>query len=102
MYEKGDKMRKSELFVVGVLVFQGACGAPEDDSDLSEAALRGAPNAAGFGESLHTTGAIDHTNPFFLQLGTNPRTCATCHSPAQGWTTSSDALTASLIITQGT
>jgi len=27
----------------------------------------------------------DAGNPFFRELGTNGRTCATCHLPAQGW-----------------
>src|SRR5262245_40991048 len=27
----------------------------------------------------------DSDNPFFRELGTNGRTCATCHLPAQGW-----------------
>jgi cytochrome c peroxidase len=27
----------------------------------------------------------DAANPFFQELGTNGRTCATCHLPAQGW-----------------
>ena len=27
----------------------------------------------------------DADNPFFQELGTNGRTCATCHRPAQGW-----------------
>jgi hypothetical protein len=30
-------------------------------------------------------GEADVDNPFFQELGTNGRTCATCHLPAQGW-----------------
>jgi hypothetical protein len=45
-----------------------------------------ARNPAGVGQSLHTSGAIDFNNPFFLQNGSNPRSCATCHSATQGWT----------------
>jgi cytochrome c peroxidase len=30
-------------------------------------------------------GEADAGAPFFLELGTNGRTCATCHLPAQGW-----------------
>src|SRR5262249_22926624 len=36
-------------------------------------------------------GSIDFTNPFFQPLGTNPRTCMTCHNPDQGWTMTSAA-----------
>ncbi|HEX5411142.1 MAG TPA: hypothetical protein VFZ27_04705 [Terriglobia bacterium] len=35
--------------------------------------------------TLSTTGSIDLGNPFFQPLGTNGRTCATCHAMADGW-----------------
>lgn len=35
---------------------------------------------------LGTYGAIDVTNPFFQRLGTNGRTCNTCHIASSGWT----------------
>jgi hypothetical protein len=63
-----------------------------DDVEESSAAIRSigglepARNPAGIAETVHTTGAIDRTNPFFSVLGPNPRTCETCHSPAMGWT----------------
>ena len=28
---------------------------------------------------------VDADNPFFQELGTNGRSCVTCHRPAQGW-----------------
>ena len=33
-----------------------------------------------------TAGAVDQTNPFFQPLGSNGRTCQTCHQPKFGWT----------------
>lgn len=42
-------------------------------------------NAAGVLGTLHAAGRIDDTNPFFADLGTNGRTCVTCHRPAQAW-----------------
>jgi cytochrome c peroxidase len=36
--------------------------------------------------TLTTNGSFDMSNPFFQVLGTNGRTCATCHRPAQAWT----------------
>lgn len=33
-----------------------------------------------------TQGAIDLSNPFFQQLGTNGRSCVTCHQPGDAWT----------------
>jgi len=32
------------------------------------------------------TGSIDTTNPFFQSLGTNGRSCASCHRPENAWT----------------
>ena len=43
-------------------------------------------NPAGTHRTLVTAGAIDDGNPFFQSLGTNGRTCFTCHRPAQAWT----------------
>jgi cytochrome c peroxidase len=43
---------------------------------------------SGFSLTLSTSGDVDFTNPFFQPLGTNGRTCATCHEPADGWSVS--------------
>lgn len=43
-------------------------------------------NPGGVHRTFSTAGAIDTDNPFFQDLGTNGRTCFTCHRPAQAWT----------------
>jgi cytochrome c peroxidase len=43
-------------------------------------------NASGVFRTITTAGTIDLGNPFFQELGTNGRTCFSCHRPAQGWT----------------
>jgi cytochrome c peroxidase len=43
-------------------------------------------NPGGVHRTLTTTGAIDRSNPFFQDLGTNGRSCFSCHRPAQAWT----------------
>jgi hypothetical protein len=43
-------------------------------------------DTAGQVGTFNTAGALDLDNPFFKELGTNGRTCFTCHRPAQGWT----------------
>jgi cytochrome c peroxidase len=43
-------------------------------------------NSTGVSRTVSTAGAIDRSNPFFEELGSNGRTCFTCHRPAQGWT----------------
>ena len=42
------------------------------------------PNPSGVIETIGF-GETDADNPFFQELGTNGRTCGTCHRPAQGW-----------------
>jgi hypothetical protein len=44
---------------------------------------------------------IDLTGPFFQSLGTNGRSCGTCHRPAQGWGISTDEVKLRFLLTQG-
>jgi cytochrome c peroxidase len=44
------------------------------------------PSPTGRFQTYSTTGSIDQTNAFFAVLGTNGRTCATCHQPQDAWT----------------
>lgn len=43
-------------------------------------------NQMGVAATISTTGAIDLDNPFFHSLGSNGRSCGTCHQPQDGWT----------------
>ena len=43
-------------------------------------------NPSGAAATHSTTGSVDLTGPFFQSLGTNGRSCATCHLPSDGWT----------------
>jgi cytochrome c peroxidase len=43
-------------------------------------------NPSGLAATFSTTGSIDTKNPFFQSLGTNGRSCATCHQQSEGWT----------------
>jgi cytochrome c peroxidase len=42
-------------------------------------------NSAGVLATLTTSGSFEPPNPFFADLGTNGRSCVTCHRPAQAW-----------------
>jgi hypothetical protein len=42
-------------------------------------------NPSGVALTLSGTGRIDRTGPFFTSLGTNGRTCESCHQAADGW-----------------
>lgn len=39
----------------------------------------------GFSATNSTTGSVDLSGPFFQSLGTNGRSCGTCHAPADGF-----------------
>ena len=54
--------------------------------------LWGSPNSSGMARTFSTMGYIDRQGPFFQSLGTNSRTCATCHDPAHGWSVSAEAV----------
>src|SRR5215471_18299172 len=43
------------------------------------------PNSSGVLAIVSMNGS-QAENPFFQELGTNGRSCVTCHQPAQGWT----------------
>jgi cytochrome c peroxidase len=45
-------------------------------------------NPGGTSSTFSTTGNIDLTGPFFKSLGTNGRSCATCHQPGDGMSVS--------------
>lgn len=45
----------------------------------------GFPNPTGTAATFGSQGVIDTTGPFFQNLGSNGRSCDTCHRPEQGW-----------------
>ena len=60
------------------------------------------PNGSGFLETRNAGGApIDLTGPFFQSLGTNGRSCGTCHRPAQGWGISANEVKIRFLLSRG-
>ena len=45
-------------------------------------------NPTGILKTFSTTGKVDLSGPFFQSLGTNGRSCATCHQDSDGWSVS--------------
>ena len=43
-------------------------------------------NPTGLATTFNTAGRLDRNNPFFQKLGTNGRSCDTCHQASDGWT----------------
>src|SRR5690349_8981802 len=60
------------------------------------------PNATGFSATLSASGPMDLTNPFFQKLGTNGRSCDTCHVAGEGWTIKPSSVQARFDATGGT
>jgi cytochrome c peroxidase len=56
---------------------------------------------AGVFETLSTAGKVDRRGAFFQSLGTNGRTCGTCHVPDEGFGLSAAAATRVFVRTQG-
>jgi len=55
-------------------------------ADAPEPSVVVTPDATGQLRTLNVNGEFDLSNPFFQELGTNGRTCNSCHQPDQGWT----------------
>ena len=69
--------------VVGMAAGHGGALAHEDNTTALVAR-----NASGTVRTVNLNGPLDLNNPFFRELGTNGRSCFSCHRPAQGWTIS--------------
>src|SRR5581483_8788543 len=79
---EGGQMHRNTVAVLAaaaITVVAAATGA--DQTSPSEMT---SINASGAQRTI-STAAIDLTNPFFQDLGTNGRACVTCHRPAQSW-----------------
>jgi cytochrome c peroxidase len=60
------------------------------------------PNSTGVLSTYSTAGGVDVTNPFFQSLGTNGRSCGTCHISSSAWTITPADVQAKFNATQGT
>lgn len=60
------------------------------------------PDPSGFVETYNINNtSIDLTGPFFQSLGTNGRSCSSCHRPAEGWSVSAAEVQSRFLLTQG-
>lgn len=83
-------MKQTTCVLGVVLVCSSACGL-EDDVTVGELAaaitVDTSSHPNGVIGSVSTTGSIDRSadNPFFASLGSNGRTCGSCHFERAGW-----------------
>ena len=60
------------------------------------------PNPGGASQTYSTVGGgIDQTGPFFQSLGTNGRSCGSCHQPSDGMSVSAANVQARFVLTEG-
>ncbi len=58
-------------------------------------------NPTGASQTISSTGGIDLNSPFFQSIGTNGRSCVTCHQPSDGMSVSAADVRLRFAITQG-
>jgi len=66
--------------VAGLLGTAGRAAGQTDPDPLTFS------DSSGVVRTVDLDGPLDVTNPFFQELGTNGRTCFSCHRPDEGWT----------------
>ena len=60
------------------------------------------PNPNGASQTYSTLGGgIDQTGPFFQSMGTNGRSCATCHQPSDGMSIAAEEVQERFLMTRG-
>jgi hypothetical protein len=72
-----------------------ATAAPPDSRLLSF------PDATGEVRTFNVNGEVDLDNPFFQDLGTNGRSCVTCHQPNEAWSITPEGVQARLMTSGG-
>jgi cytochrome c peroxidase len=98
-------MLKRHLVSLAVVVSTGAVVGvlASDLSTAGETESRQlvSDDPAGQVRTFNTNGALDLDNPFFKDLGTNGRSCFTCHRPAQGWTITPESVQSRFVESRG-
>jgi hypothetical protein len=101
---------KSIVCLVSLTSLAAACAGTsvdEDPTEQAETPLRGggmldpARNESGAAKTITSAGTIDTANPYFQSLGTNGRTCGSCHLAGEGWTITPRKLQARFDATDG-
>src|SRR4051794_13855331 len=80
-----SKPRELHRFKLMALMLATSMAALADDPTTLHNLVRFA-NPSGLAATYSATGSVDLQSPFFQNLGTNGRTCNSCHQPADGWT----------------
>ncbi len=90
------RYRVAVSIAVGILAVSAAIS-----EGLSIPNLAPFGNDSGVARTFNTNGAIDLSNDFFQSLGTNGRSCGTCHQASDGWTVTPAHIQSRFATTQG-
>jgi hypothetical protein len=88
--------------LAAALLASQSAGAEDQRDDQQQGPLLVFPNPSGISATFNTAGRIDRSNPFFQKLGTNGRSCDTCHQASDGWTVTPNHIQARFDATKGT
>jgi hypothetical protein len=91
-----NSVRPVTTILVIACVFGATHAAADNGPDLT------AVDATGLIRTFTASGSIDTGNPFFQSLGTNGRSCNTCHRAEQGWSITPANMQARFASTRGT
>lgn len=110
IHRVGSRRRAGRLAIAGgvaaaILAFSpstmfGAANADDDDPPPPNSERH--RNVSGAALTLSTTGRIDRSNPFFASIGTNGRSCESCHQAAEGWSVTPQGIRARFESSRGT
>jgi len=94
------KNNKVALLGLSALLVEAAfAGSPA--AGQGPAPLELFPDASGVFATASSAGGIDRRSAFFKSLGTNGRTCGTCHVPEQAFTLNAAAADLTFVLTRG-
>lgn len=99
--QRCERVLASTLMTMAMLTAANA-GDDDDRRRPDRPQLHNAFNDSGVAVTISTNGFIDRRNPFFRELGTNERSCVTCHQPTEGWTITPKGLAERFRQTRGT
>ena len=79
-------MRRASRIVGTICIVGGGLAAAGQSDDEPRHNHLTFADRTGLQRTITTADSFDLRNPFFQDLGTNGRTCFTCHQPDQAWT----------------
>jgi hypothetical protein len=84
-----------------LVVLAGLAAVRYTAADESERNQLTFADPSGLQRTITTAESFDFDNPFFEDLGTNGRTCFSCHQPDQAWTVTPDRIRGRFLSTGG-